>query len=48
MKKPLLCRIGLHTSVFNDTSGVNLGTEEKPVWWPTTVTRCSYCGVIAR
>lgn len=38
----LLCKLGAH-STWNDTTGVNLGTPENPVYFMETVTRCHRC-----
>ena len=37
-----LCKIGLH-STYNDTRGVNIGTEENPIYFMETITRCNRC-----
>lgn len=42
--KPFLCRIGIHTSTFADTTGANVGSEASPVYMLATVYRCNWCG----
>jgi hypothetical protein len=43
VKKPLLCRIGLHET-FLDHVLTNVGTEEKPVYFGDTYETCDRCG----
>jgi hypothetical protein len=40
----LLCRFGIHTSVFGDTMGINAGTDGMPIWLLDTTYRCNHCG----
>ena len=43
-KKPFLCRLGLHTDTFYDTTARNIGSEKTPIYYSETVQRCNKCG----
>lgn len=38
----LLCKLGSH-SVWADTRGVNIGSEDTPVYFMETILRCHRC-----
>lgn len=38
----LACKLGFHSEWY-DTTGHNVGTEETPVYFMETITRCHRC-----
>lgn len=41
-KKPLACRLGFHV-IYNNTTGVNLGSDDQPIYMMRTEQRCNFC-----